>query len=57
MDWHKSGFSVGGHCAEVAFDDDAVLVRHSRYGNPALVFSPEEWVAFIKGVKAGEFDG
>ena len=44
-------------CVEVAINDSAVAVRDSK--NPSrsvLEFSREEWTAFIKGVKAGEFD-
>lgn len=57
MDWKKSSFSGGAGCVEVAVDDDGVvLVRHTRYPDPALVFGPQEWAAFVQGVKAGEFD-
>ena len=34
-----------------------VLVRDSKIdGSPVLSFTPQEWKAFIAGVKASEFD-
>lgn len=46
-------------CVAVArADDGTVAVKHSRNNNPAKVleFTSAEWDAFLKGVKAGEFD-
>jgi hypothetical protein len=57
--WHKStaSNSNGGECVEVAFADDAVLVRHSQDPTgPVLSFSPSEWKAFLVGARDGEFD-
>jgi hypothetical protein len=35
-----------------------VGVRHSRdRGGPVLRFTPDEWFAFLGGVRNGEFDG
>ena len=57
--WRKSRRSGdnGGQCVEVAFLDNAVGVRDSKdNGNgPILVFSHEEWGAFISSTKDGEF--
>jgi len=57
--WVKSRRSgpTGGNCVEVAFlGDGQVAVRNSRHpGGPALVFSPQEWDAFVGGAKDGEF--
>jgi hypothetical protein len=42
---------------EVAFADDAVLVRHSHdQSGPVLSFSHSEWKAFLVGARHGEFD-
>lgn len=59
--WRKSSFSNGngGDCVEVAdLDDGRCAVRDTKdHGNgPTLVFTSREWIAFIAGVKAGEFD-
>lgn len=45
-------------CVDVETLDDVVLVRDSKQGvdGPVLRYTFDEWDAFIKGVKAGEFD-
>ena len=56
--WRKSTASATGNCAEVAFDGDVVLMRHSQNpSGPVLIFSRAEWTAFVTGVLRGEFDG
>lgn len=45
-------------CVEVALDADDtgnVSVRDSKTGR-LLAFTPDEWRAFVVGVKNGEFD-
>lgn len=56
--WRKSTRSgVNGNCVEVVILKDAVAVRDSKDPTgPALIFTPEEWTAFIGGVRDGEFD-
>ncbi|MFL6077892.1 MAG: DUF397 domain-containing protein [Mycobacteriales bacterium] len=56
--WRKSTRSFDDTaCVEVALADTGVLVRHSRRRSGAVLsFSPEEWRAFVAGVKACEFD-
>jgi Domain of unknown function (DUF397) len=54
--WRKSVLSGDGECVEIAAVDGAVGVRDSKdQGGPHLVFTPGEWTAFVRGVKAGEF--
>lgn len=58
-DWQKSSRSGPNcdNCVEVAFVDGAIAVRDSK--NPsgaALIFTPDEWDAFVGGAKDGEFD-
>jgi hypothetical protein len=55
--WHKSSFSTGGNCVEVATTaEGAVLVRDSKDPHgPVLAFTPAEWDAFRHGIRAGEF--
>lgn len=54
----KSSFSESGNCVAVAVQvDGSVKVRNSNsIKQPTLLFTPNEWTAFIKGVKHGEFE-
>ncbi len=56
--WCKSTRSgANGNCVEVAQLPAAIALRDSKNpSGPVLMFSPNEWVAFIEGTKNGEFD-
>ena len=58
--WRKSSYSgsSGGNCVEIARNLPGVIaVRDSKNPEgPALVFSPEEWRAFLAGARDGQFD-
>jgi hypothetical protein len=57
--WIKSSLSyANGNCVEVAsLPGGAIGVRNSRNSaGPVLRFTPEEWRAFLGGVRNGEFD-
>jgi Domain of unknown function (DUF397) len=57
--WVKSSISLAnGNCVEVAdLPDRGVGVRNSRDpGGLVLQFTPDEWNAFLGGVRNGEFD-
>ena len=55
--WRKSTLSASNGCVEVAIRADCVALRDMKDRNgPVLVFSRDEWEAFIGGVRAGEFD-
>ena len=58
--WVKSSLSfANGNCLEVTtLADGKVGVRNSRHpGGPSLEFTSDEWIAFLGGVRNGEFDG
>ena len=55
--WQKSSYCGTSACVEVSQTSDAVLVRDSKNPQVApLAFTTDEWVAFVQGVKAGEFN-
>jgi hypothetical protein len=57
--WVKSSLSfANGNCLEVSEQPDGtVAVRNSRdHDQGVLRFTPDEWQAFIGGVRNGEFD-
>lgn len=57
--WVKSSLSfANGNCVEVKiFDDGSADVRNSRKPEEGVLhFTPDEWRAFIGGVRNGEFD-
>lgn len=55
--YRKSTFS-GLQCVEVAPKaDGTVSLRNSRDADgPTLEYTREEWLAFLAGVRCGEFD-
>jgi hypothetical protein len=58
--WHKSTRSGGngGDCVEVAVNlPGIVAVRDSKdRAGGTLVFTSAQWVVFLDGVRAGDFD-
>lgn len=57
--WVKSSYSFStGNCVEVAnLPGSQVGVRDSKdTEGPVLRFTPDEWQAFLAGVREGEFD-
>jgi hypothetical protein len=57
--WQKSSFSGSGQddCLEVTVGEDGLIyIRESDEPDIVAVTTPAKWDAFVKGVKAGEFD-
>lgn len=59
-EYRKSSYSNGNggnNCVEVQEVDNGWRhVRNSKMPQYVIAFTPTEWDAFVKGVKAGEFD-
>jgi hypothetical protein len=55
--WHKSSASGDGNCVEVRIEAGGVRIRDRKdRRGPVLVFTHDEWAAFLTGVRLGEFD-
>lgn len=57
--WAKSSYSnTGANCVEVAHTSSGhVAVRDSKDPRgPQLRFTPDEWTAFVSGIRSGEFE-
>ncbi|MEU7753858.1 DUF397 domain-containing protein [Micromonospora sp. NPDC049171] len=56
--WRTSTRSGGnGACVEARYMDRTTQVRDSKdRQGPALAFGAGQWVAFVQGVKSGQFD-
>ncbi|MGW6769946.1 DUF397 domain-containing protein [Streptomyces sp. NPDC055037] len=58
LEWVRSSYSgVNGNCVEVAVPSGGGrAVRDSKSpGGPVLLFSADEWQAFVRGAAEGEF--
>jgi hypothetical protein len=56
LSWHIASACHGGSCVEVARLEDSVFLRDSEDPEgPVLVYSINEWRAFIDAVKLDEF--
>jgi hypothetical protein len=54
--WSTSSHCADSACVEVAWSGGEVLVRDSKdRSGPVLRFTRSEWVAFVGGVREGEF--
>jgi hypothetical protein len=57
LTWVRSSFNTGDGVEVAQRDLEQIFVRDARFpGELRLVFSVREWLEFISGVKAGEFD-
>jgi hypothetical protein len=56
--FRRSSFCADGTCVEVSpLDNGAIALRDAKdLSAPEHVFTRAEWIAFVRGVKAGEFD-
>jgi len=56
--WRKAQLSTNnGSCVEIASVTGKIALRDSKDpSGPVLVYTPDEWSAFLDGAKKGEFD-
>jgi hypothetical protein len=56
-DFRRSTFSPDASVEVAQRRDGAITVRHAKNpGGPELVCTRDEWIAFVRGVKSGQFD-
>lgn len=56
-EWLRAPGDTSEGAVEVAFVDNLVGLRNSSQpDDPVLVFTTDEWDAFVAGAQAGEFD-
>jgi Domain of unknown function (DUF397) len=54
--WQRSTYCANSSCVEVALLENQVAVRDSKIAkSPILLFTQEEWTAFLAGARRGEF--
>lgn len=58
LEWRISSFCISSNCVQVAkLTDGRVAIRDSKEPHsPTLVYTKDEFVAFLDGAKAGVFD-
>jgi hypothetical protein len=54
--WRRARACAATECVEVTALAGEVAVRGSRIPDVVLTFTNPEWGAFLRGVKAGDFD-
>ncbi|MER0246106.1 DUF397 domain-containing protein [Streptomyces sp. HSW2009] len=60
LDWQPAvpeGENPPEYLEVAAGPDGRIYLRESRNRDEVVITTPPKWEAFIKGVKAGEFDG
>ncbi len=54
--WRKASFCASGECVEVAQRDREIILRDSTQPSGRMLhWGAEEWRAFVRIVKTGEF--
>ena len=56
LTWRTALSCDGGACVQVAAVDHSILIGNSRQPGPVLEYTPDEWHAFVTGIKKGDFD-
>lgn len=56
MEWRKPSQCTDGACVEVKIKTNQVRLRSSDFTQAELGFGLQEWAAFIRAAKAGEYD-
>jgi predicted secreted Zn-dependent protease len=57
LSWRVAQKCSGGACVRVAAHGDEILIGSSKHlDGPVIVYSRDEWAAFVEGIREGDFD-
>ena len=57
LTWRTALNCNGGACVQVAATEQGVLLGNTRQPTgPVISYTPDEWHAFVTGIKKGDFD-
>jgi predicted secreted Zn-dependent protease len=57
LSWRTARRCNGGNCVRVAASGDMIIIGDSKSPDgPVLAYSPDEWTAFVEGIRHGDFD-
>ena len=55
--WRTALNCEGGACVRVAATENSVFIGSTKHpSGPAIEYTPDEWHAFVTGIKNGDFD-
>lgn len=54
--WRIGSYCDSSACVEVGYAGDEIYVRRAGSDAPVVVFTRDEWTAFLRSAKDGEFD-
>lgn len=57
LSWRVALQCNGGSCIQVAATGNKIVIGDSKSpGGPFLTYSQNEWIAFVEGVRRGDFN-
>jgi hypothetical protein len=57
LSWRVARKCNSGECVRVAAHGDEIVIGSSKHlDGPVITYSRAEWVAFVEGVRQGDFD-
>ena len=57
LSWRVAQQCNAGSCVQVAATGDMIVIGDSKSPEgPILAYSHSEWIAFVEGVRQGDFD-
>lgn len=55
--WHVARKCDVGNCVRVAARDESIIIGDTKHPDgPVLSYDRAEWMAFVEGIRQGDFD-